>query len=38
MSSGAPIDILLVVAIALLFISAAIADHRRDVRELRDGR
>lgn len=36
MSSGAPVDILLVVLVALLFLGAAFSDHRRKLRELDD--
>lgn len=34
--TGAPFDILLVVGIAVLFISAALSDHRRKLRELEE--
>lgn len=38
MSTGAPIDILLVVLVALLFLGAAFSDHRRKLRELEEDR
>lgn len=38
MNSGMPIDVLLVIAIAVLFLGAAFSDHRRKIRELREDR
>lgn len=36
MHSGAPIDILFITLLAVLFVGAAMSDHRRKVRELEE--
>lgn len=38
MNSGAPLDILLVICVVALFVGAAFSDHKRKIRELKEGR